>query len=125
MDLGKTWIRERRAPLVGAPDRRGVGSLCVGREIEDVAVPAGGKYHRLCCMGLDSTGDEIPGDDATGHSVDHDEIEHLGSRKHLHRTRSDLSLQRLVRTEKQLLARLSARIERPRALRATERSVGE
>src|SRR4028119_1817458 len=40
VDLCVAGIRERRAALVCAPDRRGIGRFGVGREIEDVDVAA-------------------------------------------------------------------------------------
>ena len=47
VDLRVAGVGERRALLVGAPDRRGVAALGVGREVEDVAVAAGRQEHRV------------------------------------------------------------------------------
>ena len=68
---------------------------------------------------------QIAGDDSFGVAVDHDKIEHLGLRKHLHRAGRDLAAKRLISAEQKLLAGLAARIKRPRNLRAAERTIGE
>ena len=75
------------------------------------------------CVGRDGARDEVADHDASGVSVDHDDIEHLGSRKHLHRPEGDLPRQRLIGTEQQLLSGLASRIERAGNLRAAERAV--
>jgi hypothetical protein len=78
VDLRVAGIREAGAALVGAPDGGGVGAPGVGREIEDVAVAAGGKDDGVGGRVTgDFAGDEIAGDDALGLAVDQDEVEHL------------------------------------------------
>src|SRR5262249_14733993 len=47
----------------------------------------------------------------------------LGARVHLHLAEADLPLQRLIRTQEQLLPGLPARIERTRHLRAAEGAI--
>ena len=76
-------------------------------------------------MRLDCAGRQIAHDDAARLPVDDDEIEHLAPRKQLHGAGTDLTHQRLIGTEQQLLAGLAARVERPRDLRAAERAVVE
>ena len=52
--------------------------------------------------------------------VDHDEVEHLAPREHLHGAERDLPRQRLVRPEQELLAGLPAAVEGALELRAAE-----
>ncbi len=56
-------------------------------------------------------------------AVDHDQVEHLGTRIHLDCAESDLPFERLVGAEQQLLAGLAARVEGARHLRAAEAAV--
>src|SRR5687768_18566861 len=76
-------------------------------------------------MGLDLSGHHVARDDAPRPPADENDIEHLGARVHGHAATTDLSLERLVGAQQQLLPSLPARIERPRHLRAAERPVGE
>ena len=67
--------------------------------------------------------DQVAGDDAARLAVDHDQVEHLGAREHLHRAGADLPFERLVGAEQQLLPGLPARVEGARDLRAAEGAV--
>ncbi len=125
MDLREARVREGRALLVGAPDRRGVAALGVRREIEDVAVAAGRQADRVAEVRLDFAGDHVAHDDAAGAAVHHDQLLHLVAGEHLDRAEADLPLERLVGAEQQLLARLAARVEGARDLRAAEGAVVE
>ncbi len=58
-------------------------------------------------------------------AVNHDEVEHLGAREHLHCAETDLAAERLVGAEQQLLAGLAAGVEGARDLRPAEGAVGE
>ncbi len=125
VDLRVTRIGERRAALVRAPDRRDVRSLGVGREEEDVAVSARAKNDRVGEVRLDRAGDHVACDDAARPPVHDDDIEHLGAREHRHAALGDFLLERLIRTQQQLLAGLPAGVERPRHLCAAERTIGQ
>ena len=78
VNLREARIRERRAALVRAPDRRGVRALRVRREVEDVAVAARAEHHRVGEVRLDRAGHHVARDDAARAPVDDDQIEHLG-----------------------------------------------
>ena len=125
MDLGEAGVRERGAALVGAPDGGDVAALRVGRQIKDVGVAARGEDDRVGGVGADLPGHEVACDDAARPPVDHDQVEHLVTRVHLHRAPAYLPGQRLVRAEQELLAGLAAGVERARDLHAAERAVGE
>ena len=89
MNLRETRVRETSALLVGPPRRRGVGVAGIGREIEDIAVTAGGHDHTIGGMAGDFTRDEITHDDALGLSIDEHELEHFGVVVHFHRPGPD------------------------------------
>src|SRR5262245_62189900 len=127
-DAGRVYLRvagvgEERALLERAIGRRHVAALRVGREEEDVAVAARGQYDGIRRVGLDLARDQVARDDPFGVAVDQHYVEHLGSRVHLHRAGVNLAAHRLVRSEQQLLPRLSARVKRARDLRAAERTI--
>ena len=70
MDLGEAGIAEEGAALVGLPDGRGIRAFGIGREIEDIAVTAGGKADSVSHMGLDLAGDQVAGDDPARIAID-------------------------------------------------------
>ena len=123
VDLREAGIGEQRAALVGAPDRGGIGVHRVGRQEVGVAVPAGGEQDRVGLEALNRAGHEVARDDAPRASVHDHHVQHLVAREHLHRAGADLPHHRLVGAEQQLLARLAARVERARDLRAAERAI--
>jgi hypothetical protein len=74
---------------------------------------------------LDGPRHQVARDDAARPAVHHDQVQHLAPRQHRDAPGGFLLGERLVRAEEQLLARLPARVERPRHQRAAERAVGE
>ena len=108
-----------------APRRGDVAAHRVGREVEDVAVAAGGEDDDVGEVRLDLAGDQVAGDDAAGLAVDDDELEHLVPGELLHGAGGDLALHRLVGADQQLLAGLAAGVERAGDLHAAERAVVE
>ena len=87
MDLRVARIGEERALFVSAIGRGDVAAARVGRKIKNVAVTAGREHHGVAGVRCDFAGDQIARDDSFGVTIDHDEIEHFGLRKHLHRCR--------------------------------------
>ncbi len=125
MDLREARVREERAALVRAPRRGDVRVDRVGREVEHRAVAAGAQQHRVRLVRLELAGDEVADDDPARLAVDRHEVEHFAAFEQRHGLRIHLAHQRLVGAEQQLLARLAARIERARHLRAAERAIVE
>ena len=125
MDLREARVCEEGAALVGPPRRGDVRLHGVGREVVGRAVPAGREHDRVRGVRLDLARDQVAGDDPARLAVDDHEVEHLAAGEHAHGAGAHLPHQRLVRAEQQLLARLAARVERARDLRAAERSVVE
>src|SRR5262245_22975710 len=125
MNLRETRIRKSCAPLECAPDCGAVRTFRVGRKIKNVSVAAGSKNDCIGQVRLDLSSDEIPGDNAARFAIDHDQIEHLRARKHLHFACRDLTQERLISAKQKLLPRLPASIERTRHLSAAEGAIGK
>ena len=125
VNLGEARVGETGPALVCAPGGGDVATLGVGRQVEDVAVAAGGQDDRVRGVRLDRAGDQIAGHDAAGATVDDHQVEHLGAREHLDLARRDLARQRLVRAQEKLLPGLPTGIEGARHLRAAKGTVGK
>ena len=125
MDLGEAGVREKSAALVRAEGRVHAGADGVGGQEKDVGVSARAEADRVGGIGLDLAGHEIPHRDALGLAVHDHEVQHL--RPGMERDGADLHLaqERAVSAEQELLARLAARIEGARDLRAAEGAGGE
>ncbi len=125
VDLREARVGEQRAALVRAPRRGDVAVHRVGREVVRGAVAARAEQHGVAGPLLDLARLQVARDDAARLSVDHDDVEHLAMGHERDGARVHLPHHRLVRTDEELLARLSARVERARHLRAAERPVVE
>ncbi|MEY4033884.1 MAG: hypothetical protein RL492_1078 [Verrucomicrobiota bacterium] len=125
VDLRVARVGETGAAAVGAEGRGDVATLGVGGEVEDVAVAAGADHDHVGGPGFDGAGDEVARDDALGLAVDEDEVEHLMARVHLHGAEANLTGERRVGADQQLLAGLTAGVEGAGNLGATEGAVGE
>ncbi|MPM43007.1 hypothetical protein SDC9_89679 [bioreactor metagenome] len=125
VDLRVAGVAEVGTALVRPPGGGHVGAHGVRRQEEDVAVAAGGQDDHVGVVGLDRAGDHVAHDDAAGAAVGDDDVLHLVACVHRHGAGGDLTLQRLVGADQQLLARLAAGVERTRDLHATERAVVE
>ena len=123
VNLRKARIREGGPLAVRAPDGGRVAALGVRTQVEDVPVPAGRQNHGMTRVGADLSGDEVAHDNAPGVAVDNDHVEHLGPREHPHIAARDLLLEGLIGSQQKLLARLPARVEGARNLRATKRPI--
>ena len=81
--------------------------------------------HGVAGVAFDLAGDEVADDDAARLAVDQHQVEHFAPGKQLDLPLVHLPHQRLIGAEQELLARLSAGVERARHLRAAERAVVE
>ena len=127
MQVGWIWVKQgfaNSAPaLVSAPGGGHVRVHRVGGQVVGRAVAAGRQQHGVGGVALDFAGREVAADDAARLAVDDDDVEHFAAREQLDRLRVDLPHQRLIGAEEELLARLAARVEGARYLRAAERPV--
>ncbi len=120
MDLRIARIAEIGPAPVATPRCGNVRVFGVRREVEYVGIAARAEQHRIARMPFDLARDEVTNDDAARPAVDDDQVEHFAAGKHLDLTGADLPAHGLIGAEKQLLAGLTARIERPRNLRTTK-----
>ena len=125
MNLRETGVREQRALPVGAPCRGDVRGHGVGREVEHIAVAAGGEHHRVSAVRRQFAGTEVSGDNAGGLPVDLNDLDHLVTVVELYRAIVDLLGQRLVGAQQELLTGLTTRVERAAYLCSTEGTVRE
>jgi hypothetical protein len=125
VDLRVAGVGEVGALAVRAPGGGDVGRHRVGRQEEDVGVPAGAEHDRMRRVTFDRTRDEVAGDDPHRPAVHDDELEHLGVGHQLDGPGRDLAHQRLVGAEQQLLAGLAPGVEGAPDLGATEGAVVE
>src|SRR5207302_1827785 len=79
-------------------------------KIEDVSVPTRAEDNRIGEVRLYFSCDQVSSGDASGLSVDDDQVQHLHSREHRHFSRGDLAEERLIRAQQKLLACLTTRI---------------
>ena len=112
VNLREAGIRHVRAFLVGLPRRGDVGAHGIGAQEKDVAVSARGKHNRVCCVAFQLTGDQVAGNDATALPVDDDHVHHLVAGEHLHLALRNLSTQRGVSAQQELLTGLAFGIKR-------------
>jgi hypothetical protein len=125
MNLREAGVRKPRPLLVCPPSRRDVARLRVGRKEEDIRVAARGKHYGVGHVGLDLPRDHVTRHNPTRPPIDDNDIEHFRTGVHGDRAKRDLTFQRLIGAEKELLARLPTRIESSRYLSATEGPVVE
>ena len=125
MDLREAGVRHVGAALVRTPCRRDVAGLRVRRQVEDVPEAAGAHEHGIAGPALELAGLEAAGDDPARHAVHVHEVHHLAAGVHRDASGRDLTHQRAVGAEQQLLARLAARVEGPRHLGSAEGAVVE
>src|SRR6266850_225151 len=116
-------ISEESAFLVSAPRCGHVATFGIGRKEEDVSIAARRQDDSIRSMRSDFAVDEIARHNSFGMSVDHDELQHVSARKHLHCAQRNLPAKRLISAEEQLLAGLTARVKSARDLRATKRAI--
>ena len=120
VDLGVARVTEIGTLAMCPPARGHIAAHRIGRQEEHIAVPTGREHHRIGGMRLDLAGDHVTRDDAAGAAVLDDQFEHLVPGEHLYRPGRDLTLQRLVGPDQQLLTGLTARIEGALHLDAAE-----
>ena len=102
-----------------------VAAHCVGREEVGIAVSTRRDDDRIGRETLQFTRREVFGDDATSVTIDNHEVFHFISREELYFAQFDLTAQRRIGTEQQLLTGLTLGVERTAHLCATERTVGQ
>ena len=81
---------------MSTPGRRDVACHCVGRQVEGIAVAAGGKHDGVGRVRAELTGHQVTGDDAGAATVDVDNVDELCPIPELDVAETDLACQLLV-----------------------------
>ncbi len=79
----------------------------------------------MCCVAFDFAGDEVTHDDTACTSVDDNDVEHFTTVEGAYGAFLNLTVERRVSAEKELLAGLTFGVECTGNLSTTERTVGE
>src|SRR5690606_42156951 len=77
-------------PILRTPYGSRVRALGVRRKVKHVAVASRAEYDGVPAVCFDLPRDKIAGDNTSRHAIDHNQVEHFGSRVHLHFSRSNL-----------------------------------
>ena len=125
MDLGKAGIGKQRPLAMGRPNRTGIGFEGVGGEVVDVRIAAARQQHRMGRMGFEGTGEQVAADDAPGHPIHRDQLEHVPAGEELHLAGGHLAHQGLVGPIEQLLAGLTAGVKGAAHQGAAKVAVGQ
>ena len=125
MDLREAGVTEVGTLAVCAPDCGSVTPHRVGRQEEDIAVTTGCQDNRVSDVGFQLAGCHVAGDNATGATIGNDDLNHFVARVFLDRAGCNLTFQRLVGADQELLTCLATRVERTGDLDTTERAVIE
>ena len=125
VDLHICGVCEVCTLAVACHGGRTVAAHGVGREEVCVAVTAGGDDHCVSCETLELACDKVLGDDAacalhTVFVLDEHKVVHLVAVVALHLAGMDLTVERGVRAEQELLACLALGVERTAHLCAAE-----
>jgi hypothetical protein len=91
VDLREAGVGKGGPTFVRAPDGRDVTPFGIGRQIIRVAVATRREHHRIGSMGGDLPGHEIARHDSARLAIDDHQVEHFGTRVHLHLAETDLA----------------------------------
>src|SRR5690554_2071871 len=91
VDLCVTGVAKESTPFVGTPGSRDITAHGIGRQEKDVPVTSCAQQYRMCLMGLDRSGNHVPGNNPACMSVDGHQVEHLVPVVHFYGTFVDLS----------------------------------
>ena len=125
VNLGEAGVREVGTLTVCTPNCGGVAAHGVRRQEEDVSVAAGCQNNRIRDVGFKLAGGHIARNDTASAAVRNDEFDHFVAGVLGNGTGSNLTLERLVGTNQQLLTCLATCVEGTRHLDATEGTVVE
>ncbi len=120
VDLRKARICECGALLPRPVGGRHVAAGRIGRQIVHIAVATRRKNHGMGSMDTHASGDEIANHDAPSLPVDHDKIEHLGTRAHRDLSALNLPTECRIGAQEKLLSGLPTTVERTRDLDTPE-----
>src|ERR1700684_563023 len=122
MNLSEARVGEQCTAPMRPPDGSAVARLGVGRQIEDVGIPARRQHNHVGGVTRDLPGYEVPRHDATSSTVDDHHVEQLAADVHRHAAIRQLLFQGLIGAKQQLLSGLTARVKGSLDLHAAERA---
>ena len=130
VDLSIAGVGKHSALVIDLDGCTTVARHGVGGEEVGIAITTGSHNNCVSRVALELAGNEVAADDATCTFytllvLDEDDVEHLAASVHGDVALLDLTVERRVGAEQQLLACLTLGIEGTRYLSATERTVGE
>ncbi len=125
VNLHIAGVGKSGAFLVAHPGGGAVAVHGIGGEVVDIAIATCGKHDGMGGIALEVTSDKVAGDDAACATVDNDELHHLVAFMQFDTAAGNLTAQRTVGTEEELLAGLAAGVEGAADLRAAEGAVVE
>ena len=125
VNLDIAGVGKSCAFLVAHPGGGAVAVHGIGGEVVDIAIATCGQHDGMGGIALEITSDKVAGDDAACAAVDNDEFHHLVAFMQFDTAAGNLTAQRTVGTEEELLAGLAAGVEGAADLRAAEGAVVE
>ena len=125
MNLRKTRIRKKRSPPMSPPTCRHIRPAGISRQIVRVSISPRAEQHRIRLVRRQLPRHKISCDDPLRPPLIHHQIQHLMPGKHPHSAQTNLPAQRLVRTQKKLLACRPTRVKCSRNLSSTKGTICE
>ena len=91
MDLRVARVGKERTLLIGTPGGGDITALCIGAEVEDIAVTTGRQHHGIRGVGGNLTSHQVTYDDSLGMTINENQIHHLGAGIHFDGSQTDLT----------------------------------
>ena len=120
VNLCKAWICKTRTTAIRTESSGHITTNRISGQVVDIAIPSRAKQHRIRSPNLQFSSGKVTGNNTLGMSIDHNEVEHLLPHMHFHLSGGNLTTQRTVGTEEQLLASLPAGVKGTAYLSSTK-----
>ena len=125
VNLSESQVGQICALLEGLHCSRAVAAHGVGAQEESTTVTAGSKYHSVSGVALQFARDQVAHDHTACAAVHQHDVKHLAAVEALHCALLDLTVERRISAQQQLLTGLTLGIECTAHLSAAERAVGQ
>ena len=125
MNLCVARVRKQCAATVCTPCSGHIAIHCIGRQEEHVSISTCCQHHSVCCMRLNFTGQKVAHNNSCATTINRYRVNKFGSVEQTNSTQANLASHLLVCTNQQLLAGLTAGIERAAYLCATKAAIIE
>src|SRR5688572_15730577 len=111
MYLSEAGISEQGAFFMSPPDSGCIASFRIRGKEEYISIATGTKKHSMRAVCFDLSGNKITRNNSSGFSIDDDNIKYLSTIVHLHFSIGNLTVQRRISAQQQLLTGLTTRIK--------------